>query len=159
MSLVSATYRINQHAPQSSQFETERYQNSSNPMFLMHLRTLRGVRGWQRLDRGGLPGRPPEVQRNELCLIGTAENRTRKIAPQENASAAERYSRRQRYRTHENTQQNNVHQQVGDVVLLIEIRVLVPGDADIPVHRSQKSLRVALRKRTSRNGDYRTRAL
>src|SRR5580658_358333 len=159
MSLVSATYRINQHAPQLSQFETETHPNGLKPIFLRHLRTLRGVRGWRRLDRGGLTRRPSEVERNELSLIGTAENRTRKIAPQENASAAERYSRRQRYRTHKNAQQNNVDQQVGDVVLLVEISVLVPGDADIPVHRAQKSLRVALRKRTSRNGDDRPSAL
>src|ERR1700681_4503411 len=114
MYLFSTTYIINQHTPRLFQFETTARQNKPKPILLRHLRTIRGVRRRRRPDRGALRRRLSQVQRNELSLFGTAEDRTRKIAPQQHASATKRESRRQRDRAHDNAEQNDVDQQIGD---------------------------------------------
>jgi len=100
-----------------------------------------------------------QVQRDELGLVGSSEDGTGEIATQENTGAAERDSHRQRDRTHNDAQKNSVDQQVRDVVLLVEIRVLIPRDAGLVVHRTQKHLCVALRKRAGCDRDDRARAL
>src|ERR1700720_4165813 len=104
MSLVSMTYIINQHMPQLFQFETKARQTKPKPMLLRHLRRIRGVGRRRRPGRGALPRRLSKVERNKLSVVGAAENRTRKIAPQQHASATERDSRRQRDRSHDNAQ-------------------------------------------------------
>ena len=54
---------------------------------------------------------------------------------------------------HDAAEKNNVDQQVGDVVFLVEIRVLVPGDAGIPVDSTQKRLRIARGEWSAYDGD------
>src|ERR1022692_2283280 len=99
------------------------------------------------------------MKRNELGLVGSPESRSGEIASQQDASAAEGDSGGQRYCTHDDAQKNNVDQQIGNVVLLVEISVLVPGNAGVPVHRAQKRLGVALGKRSGDDRDDRSRAL
>jgi len=77
-----------------------------------------------------------QVQRNELSLFGATENRTRKIAPQQHARAAEGNSRRQRYCAHDDAEKNDIDQQVGNIVFLVEIRILIPRHAGVVVHRA-----------------------
>src|SRR5271165_3440906 len=159
MSLVSMTYITNQQHAELPQFETKGRSNGRKPIFLRHLRTFGGLRPGRRAGGGTLRRRLSKVERNELGLVSPTENRTGKITPQKHASSAKRNSRRQGDRAHDDAQKNDVHQQVGDVVLLVEVCVLVPGNADIPVHRTQKRLRVALGKRASSDCDDRPRAL
>src|ERR1039458_761281 len=132
MYLFSTTYGINQHVPKLFQFETKGEQNAPKPIFLKHLRAVGAFRRDPRAGRGPFRDRLGQVKRNELGLVGAAKTRTGEKPPQQNASAAEGDSRRQKYRTHDDAQKNDVDQKVSNVVLLVEIRVLVAGDPAPP---------------------------
>src|SRR5271156_412974 len=108
------------------QFETKTEQNNLKANFPRVLRPHLTI-WWGRTPAGGGSRRRiGQIQRNELGLVGTAENWTREIAPQHDASSTEGDSRGQRYRTHDDAQENNVYQQVGNIIFLVEIRVLIP---------------------------------
>src|SRR5579863_6247807 len=137
MLLFSTTYRSNQYSVELFQNETKGLRKRPKPILPKHLRAV-----WT-LCRGSGPDRRClydlifKVQGNELGLVGMAENRTGEKPPQENASAAKGKSRGQRERAHDDAQNNNVHEQVGDVVFLIEVGVLVPGDAGDQIQRTE----------------------
>src|SRR5580698_4065377 len=158
MSLVSVTYITNQQSAKLFQLETKAHRNSPKPIFLRHLRTVRGLRRSRRASRGSW-FRLTQLKRNELGLVGTTEHRTGEKPPQKNASAAKGDSSSQRYRSHDDAEKNDVDQQIGDVVFLVEVRVLVPGNAGRPVHRTQQSLRVAFGNRARGNCNDWPRAL
>src|ERR1700678_1337955 len=105
-----------------------------NWLFLSDLRSVWALRrtGW--LAWRSLRGSLPEVERNEFVLVGAAKNRAGKVAPQHNASSAEGYSSSQRDGADNNAEKNNVDQQVGDIIFLVEVGVLVPGDAGVIIH-------------------------
>src|SRR5580658_7163591 len=98
MSLFSITYIIDQYVLELLQFETRRREKASKPMRLSHLRSVWAIRWTRSVARWDLRCGLCEVKRNELGLVGTAENRAGKIAPQENARSAKSESRRQRDR-------------------------------------------------------------
>src|SRR5882757_6863309 len=99
-------------------------------------------------DCGALSRRISQVERNEFGLIGSAKNRAREKSSQQNPRATEGHSGRQRESAHDDAQDNDVHQQVRNIVLLVEISILIPSDAGVVVHGAEKRLGVALRKRS-----------
>src|ERR1700733_2998422 len=157
MSLISATYVTNQQSAELFQLETKNHRPTAKPIFLRHSRTVRGLPRSRRASRGGWFCLS-QLKRNELSLVGTTEHLTGKKPPQKNACTAEGNSSSQRYGSHDDAQKDDVDQQVGDVVFLVEVRVLVPGNAGRPIHCTQQSLRVTLGNRTGGNGDDRPRA-
>src|SRR5580692_9285585 len=120
MLLFSTTYRSNQYSGELFQNETKCLWKRPKPILPKHLRTVWTLRRGSGPDRRCLYDLLFEVKGNELSLVGMAENRTGEKPPQENPSAAEGKSRRQRECTHDDAENNNVHQQVRDVVFLIE---------------------------------------
>src|SRR5258708_11571850 len=153
MSLVSMTYRIKQQIPHMFQFETESNQNGPKPIFLRQLRRFRALGTTRRTCRRTSSRSFSQVERNEFSLVGTAKNRAWKKSSQQNPSAAEGNSCGERQPDDDDAQNDDVHQQVGNVVLLVEISIFIPGDAGVIVHGAKQRLGITLRQRTGRDGD------
>src|SRR5271154_1862042 len=100
MSLVSVTYITNQQLAQLFQFETKSDRKTLKPIFLRHLRTVRGLGRRRRASRRGRR-RVSQLKRNELGLVRATENRTGEQSAQKNARSTESDSGSQRYCAHD----------------------------------------------------------
>ena len=141
------------------QFETNPRRKGCKPLILRYLRPIQSVFGVWRPSRRGPRCRVSEVQRNELGLVSSTKNPARKISPHQHACATECHSGRQRYGTDDDAQENDVDQQIGNVIFLVEISILIPGDAGVVVDCTQQRLRIALRQRARSNRHDRPSAL
>src|SRR5579871_4475181 len=96
------------------------------------------------------------MQRDKFVLPRPVAQPSRKKFTSRNPEASEGKSSRQEDGAPDDAKKNDVDQQIGNVIFLVEVGVLVPGDAGVIVHRTQKHLGIAGGKWPGCNGDNRS---
>jgi len=89
------------------------------------------------------------VQRDKFPTLRPFKNSSRKHTSGEYSNAAKSNSCDQSEANNDETQNDDIHQKVREIVSLGEMRVLVPGDVGVIIHRRQQRLGLGLRERTS----------
>ena len=85
-----------------------------------------------------------QMERDEFHLVRAIDKPPWKQSTNGDAQPSERHSSDQHQTYQDSAKQDYIHDQVADIVLLVEERVLVPGDIGIVADRAEQSARFIL---------------